>query len=46
MQGYEVFSAENGKQTLLLFERQDVLISDIKMTEMNGVKLEMDLKNE
>ena len=47
-QGYEVFTAENGKDALLLLERQDVdiLISDIEMPEMNGVELGMALKNE
>jgi len=40
-QGYQVFSAENGLQALMVLEKEniDLLLSDVIMPEMNGYEL-------
>lgn len=40
-QGYQVFSASNGKEALLILEKEpiDVLLSDVIMPEMDGYQL-------
>ncbi|MCP4673518.1 MAG: response regulator [Desulfobacula sp.] len=45
--GYNVFTAENGKQALEIFKKENpiIVLTDIKMPEMGGIELLRKIKN-
>ena len=47
MQGYEVFTAENGKEAMTIYKNNpvDIVITDILMPEKDGEEMILEMKN-